>query len=637
MKILLEKDQLIGYVRNTNVIIFVLALAKIAFHLLHPEYGYFRDELYYIAIGDNYSFSNIDMLPLSPLYLNLFTSIFGYSIKTVHLASSLCGAFVLIISCLITKELGGKNYAVLLTGLFVLLSGFVIFGALFTYDSLDFLISAVAIYLLVKLLKYNNQKLWIIIGVVLGIGLLNKLSILFLGFAIFLSLWFVPQRESFKVKWIWIGGIIALLFLIPFIIWQSQNSWYFLDFAANYAGGIAYDASFLEYVWNQILPNNIFLLPVWLTGLWMLLFNKNWKKYRLFGIMYLILFFLYYLLGVKFYFLMPMYIILLSVGTIKIEDTFIKSSKKLFKLARFALPIIFIMLSIPLLIMLVPILPIDQLVKYASVLGVDAGVRTERTEASILPHHIADRFGWEEMVEQLADVYNNASSKLDKEIGIFTENYGQASAIHLFGKQYSLPEPISLMGWYYFQTLQNHDFKENYITIGLSESEMKKFFENVSIKGIFRNEYCLPHENNNLILLCRSPKFSLSSYWRIERNMDPHFSEIIRKEGVAAAVNYFYQLKEKDPPRLLFTERQMNSLGYEYLYNNKVKDAIALFKLNIEVYPASSNVYDSLGEAFMENKQYELAVTNYSKSLELNPKNSNAEKRLKILRELKSN
>ena len=305
-----------------NAIIGYLFIFKILFHLLHPEYGYFRDEFFYIAISDQFSFGNLDVLPLTPLFLKLFTTIFGYSIKSLHFASSLCGAFSLLLACLITRELGGKKYAILLTGLFVLFSGFLIFGAIFTYDSLDFLIWVFAIYLLVKITKKNNPKLWILFGFVLGFGLLNKLTILFLGLAIFISLWLVPQRIYFKSRWIWMAGIIALLFSIPFVIWQSQHNWYFLDVAAGYSGGLAYVASFPEYLWSQILPNNIFSFPVWVTGLGLLLFSPKWKPYRLFGFMYVFLFFLFFFMGAKFYFLIPMYSILLAVGSIKIEEFF---------------------------------------------------------------------------------------------------------------------------------------------------------------------------------------------------------------------------------------------------------------------------------------------------------------------------
>jgi hypothetical protein len=620
-----------------NAIIGYLFIFKILFHLLHPEYGYFRDELFYIAISDQFSFGNLDVLPLTPLFLKLFTTIFGYSIKSLHFASSLCGAFSLLLACLITRELGGKKYAILLTGLFVLFSGFLIFGAIFTYDSLDFLIWVFTIYLLVRIIKENNPKLWILFGFVLGFGLLNKLTILFLGLAIFVSLWFVPQRIYFKSRWIWMAGIIALLFSIPFVIWQSQHNWYFLDVAAGYSGGLAYVASFPEYLWSQILPNNIFSFPVWVTGLGLLLFSSKWKPYRLFGFMYVFLFFLFFFMEAKFYFLIPMYSILLAVGSIKIEEFFENREiqKTKIKFVRIILPITYVLLSMPLLPMVVPILPVEQLVKYTSVLGVDAGVRTENNQITQLPQHIADRFGWEEMVDQVAGVYDSVRSELKDEVGILTGNWGQAGALHLLGRKYNLPEPVSLHGWYYFETLRTHEIKDNYISIGLSQDGLKTIFEEVIPYGIYTHPYCMPYENNKPIYLCRKPKYDLKEYWLVERNINPRFLEILRDNNIQAAIDYYHKSTENNPSIPLFTERQINALGYEYLFNGHVKEAIVLFRFNVEVYPASSNVYDSLGEGYMENGQYELSILNYKISLELNPNNSNAIEKLKELAILK--
>ncbi len=635
----MKKEFNSSFLFHENAIIAYLIFAKILFHLIHPEYGYFRDELYYIAISDQFSLGNLDILPLTPLFLKLITTIFGYSIKSLHFASSLCGALSLLLACLITRELGGKKFATLLTGLFVLFSGFLIFGALFTYDSLDFLIQTFAIYLLVKITKENNSKLWILFGFALGLGLLNKLSILLFGLTIFISLWLVPQREYFKSKWIWLSGMVALVFSLPFVLWQSKHNWYFWDFVTSYSGGVSYVASFPEFLWSQILPNNIFGLPVWATGLGLLLFSSEWKKYRLFGLMYVIIFFLAYFLGVKFYFLIPMYSILFAVGSIKIEDFFNKRDiqRTKIKFARIALPIVYVLLSMPLLPMVVPILPIEKFVEYASVLGVHAGVRHENTQLAQLPQHVADRFGWEEMVDQVADVYDAATSKLKDEAGILTGNYGQASAIHLLGRKYDLPEAICPSGWYYFETLRRYEFKNNYISIGLPRDMLQNVFEEVIHLDTYTHPYCMPYENNKPIYICKQPKFDLKSYWLVMRNIDPRFLKTLRNNSVKAAIIYYRNLRKNNPSILLFTESQMNSLGYEYLYGGKVIEAIALFQLNVEAYPEAYNVYDSLGEAYMKNEQYELAMINYKKSLELNPNNLNAREKLKELAKLTNN
>jgi len=78
-------------------------------------------------------------------------------------------------------------------------------------------------------------------------------------------------------------------------------------------------------------------------------------------------------------------------------------------------------------------------------------------------------------------------------------------------------------------------------------------------------------------------------------------------------------------------ENNINEVGYKLLEQNKINDAIDIFKKNVELYPESSNVYDSLGEAYMKNGDKELAIENYKKSLELNPKNENAKEMLNKL------
>jgi 3-oxoadipate enol-lactonase len=111
------------------------------------------------------------------------------------------------------------------------------------------------------------------------------------------------------------------------------------------------------------------------------------------------------------------------------------------------------------------------------------------------------------------------------------------------------------------------------------------------------------------------------------------FFDILNIQGVDAAAKYYHDKCKSEPGIILFDEQEMNSLGYRFLQNGKVKDAVGVFKLNTIAYPDSWNVYDSLGEAYLKDDQKDLAVKNYEKSLELNPNNANAQK---VLERLKS-
>jgi CubicO group peptidase (beta-lactamase class C family) len=77
----------------------------------------------------------------------------------------------------------------------------------------------------------------------------------------------------------------------------------------------------------------------------------------------------------------------------------------------------------------------------------------------------------------------------------------------------------------------------------------------------------------------------------------------------------------------------LNSFGYELIREKMYKESIAVFRINIELFPNDANAYDSLGEAYMLNGDRELAIKSYEKTLEMNPKNPNAVEQLKKLKE----
>jgi tetratricopeptide (TPR) repeat protein len=105
----------------------------------------------------------------------------------------------------------------------------------------------------------------------------------------------------------------------------------------------------------------------------------------------------------------------------------------------------------------------------------------------------------------------------------------------------------------------------------------------------------------------------------------------INEKGVAAGVAQYRELKTKQSGTYDFGEGEINGLGYQLMRTGKVKEAVEIFKLNVETYPQSSNTYDSLGEAYMVGGERDLAAQNYRKSLELNSQNTNAVEMLKRL------
>ena len=123
----------------------------------------------------------------------------------------------------------------------------------------------------------------------------------------------------------------------------------------------------------------------------------------------------------------------------------------------------------------------------------------------------------------------------------------------------------------------------------------------------------------------------------VKAAMDPRksiaqaLSATIASSGIDAAVKQYRELKAAVPRTYKFNEAELNSLGYTLIRENKFKEAIRIFQLNVEAFPQSGNTYDSLAEGYMDDGDKAEAIANYQKSLQLNPKNRNAEVMLQKL------
>ena len=118
-----------------------------------------------------------------------------------------------------------------------------------------------------------------------------------------------------------------------------------------------------------------------------------------------------------------------------------------------------------------------------------------------------------------------------------------------------------------------------------------------------------------------SPKISIVSI----------LENTIKEKGIEAGIAQYRDLKAKQAATHDFSESELNQLGYRLLRSGKSKEAIEIFKLNVEAYPKGFNAYDSLAEAYSTINERELAIQNYKKSLELNPNNTNAAQVIKRL------
>ena len=156
-----------------------------------------------------------------------------------------------------------------------------------------------------------------------------------------------------------------------------------------------------------------------------------------------------------------------------------------------------------------------------------------------------------------------------------------------------------------------------------------------SIGGVMgQNVFIAPHKNLIIVHCGTNHKYyGVGDLWSISRLMDNPFYKIMHTHGLSGAIAYADSLLKNNQERIV-SEGLLNLIGYDFIYEGRLEDAIAIFELSIRLYPLSSNAYDSLGEAYMKNGQIDLTIKNYEKSLELNPDNENAQEILNKLKNL---
>src|SRR6266403_2123750 len=379
-----------------SVLIAVFSMAALLVHLLtNGRYGYFRDELYYIACARHLDFGYVDQPPLSILLLRLSEMLLGDSLFAIRLLPALAGAATVALTGAIARELGGRGWAVALACAASLCALFnLAVGNFFSMNAFEPLFWMGCIYLLVRIINGGSPILWLWFGALLGLSLENKHSTAFFAAGIFVALLLTPERRHFAEKWIWFGGLIAFAITLPNVLWQLQNHWPTYELLSNIAHSDKNVAlSPAQFIVQQVVFMNPGTLPLWLAGLCWVLGSREGRRYIALGVIYLVMLAEFIILHGKSYYLAPAYPMLLAAGGVALERVF-ANRLKWFKPALLVVIVLTGALFAPLAI---PILPPGKLVAYMRAIGLQLP-RTETSHTAPLPQLFADQFGWQEMV-----------------------------------------------------------------------------------------------------------------------------------------------------------------------------------------------------------------------------------------------
>ncbi|MCF4101911.1 glycosyltransferase family 39 protein [Gillisia sp. M10.2A] len=463
------------------------------------NYGFHRDELLHLSVSEHLDWGYMEFPPFIALIGKISYWLFDYSLLGVRLFPTLAGVAVLILCCLIARELGGKSKAVFLSGICVL--AFLPFyrnHTLFQPVAFDQLFWTLGFYFIIKFINSENKKYLILLGITLGLGLLNKYTILVWAFGLFIGLFFYKNGKVYRNKWLYLSAFIALLIFLPNIFWQIQNDFPLLKHLQALNENQLDEINPWDFGLKQLsFP---FTLIISLFGLVAFLVDNNLKKYRTVAIAALVIFSSMWLLNAKAYYLFAIYPVLFAGGAVKLESLLMKKPVWIYVIAAsIFLPVIYFIPE------LTPVLPIEKYVSYAN-LDKENG-RVELTG------DYADMFGWEEQVKLVDSVYQSLSPKEKNNCVLWAENYGEAGALKILGKKYNLPDPISRHGSFWTWGYGNKD-AEVWISLGNEKESVEHVFEDVELIKIITHNYAIGEENGIPLYICRKPKVDIKTWWR---------------------------------------------------------------------------------------------------------------------------
>lgn len=494
-------------------VIFYMSLLKLMLHIsvnLFGGYGIFRDELYYLACADHPALGYVDHPPFSIYLLSTVTWIFGDSLFTIRLVAAIAGAITVFFIGLMTIRLGGNKFAQFMACAcsFSLIN--LAMNSFYSMNSIDILCWTVVSYVMIIIIQDGNKKHWIVLGLILGVGVMNKIGVLFLGAGLFAGMLITAQRKWLATPWPYAAGIISFLFFIPYIVWNVQHDMAHLEFIRNASEGKYSSLSVLDFISGQFLLNNPFASFIWVAGLLSLLVSNSLQQYRLLAFLYLGPCIIFLLNGTsKAEYLAPAYSTLWAAGGVWIEKFL--SFKQWATAYKTVVSMVVVLSGIVLMPMVLAVLPVERYIAYAETLGVKPST-PENKELAQLPQFYADMFGWEQKAITVSKVYQSLTEEEKIKCAIYGDNYGRCAAIDYFGKNAGLPGAIGSHNNYWIWGPRNYT-GEVVIIVGGKYDDYVKNFEHVSIEATINCRYCMPYEDNMNIYLCRGLKEPLKDIW----------------------------------------------------------------------------------------------------------------------------
>jgi 4-amino-4-deoxy-L-arabinose transferase-like glycosyltransferase len=484
------------------VVLWLLGLALFLLHMFtNHQYGFHQDELVILDNANNLAWGYIEYPPLTPFLARIELMLFGLSSVSARTFAALVFSLALVLTGLMARELGGRRPAQVLAALAASIAPFaVIQGSLIQYVTIDFLWVVLLAYLVIRLLKSEDPRWWIPIGVVIGLGMMTKYTMAMTVAGLVGGVLLTGTRRCLRSPWLWGGVGLSLLIFLPNLIWQIQHNFISLEFLSSIHARDVEIGRADSYLPEQFFSNaNPFVLPFWIAGLIYYFRGEAGKRYRMLGWMYVIPFFIYLFTQGRSYYLAPAYPPLIAAGAVVWQGWLGRLSEQKVRIvqgvtwAGIGLGAIFSGA------LALPIAPINS--PWWDVV-------------SEVHDAFTDQIGWHEMIATVGGIYADLPEDEKARTGILTEENDEAAALNLYGNQYGLPKAISGSDTFWLRGYGNPP-PETVILVGMERARADSLFGDCQQAGTTKNSYGVDNDLANPpdIFVCRNLRMTWPELW----------------------------------------------------------------------------------------------------------------------------
>jgi hypothetical protein len=488
-----------------------IGVASVALLLAFASrYGYHRDELYFLAASRHLALGYVDQPPVAVLVAWLDRLALGDGLVGLRLVPALVSGAIVVLTGLMARELGGSRFAQAFAAACVAAGGLLVVGHLEGPTVYDVLVWTLATWLVLRVLRTGDTRLWLAVGLTVGLGMEAKQTIplLFVGLAVgFLA---NGQRAVFRSPWLWAGVALSLVGAMPNLIWQATHSWPTLSMDANLHAEHSGLGAAIKFPFITLLAAGALLAPVWLAGAWALWSDRSLRTYRAFAVAAAVgAVFVWVYIPDRFYYLFGFYPALFAAGAIVTEGVvdgrrgFFRRVQqrraRLWRSRRVAAGIV-IFNALLFLPVGLPVLPRSAVAA---------------ADLNKVNYNLGEEIGWHDLVRQVGEAWRSLPDDERRHAVVLTANYGEAGALLRFasgGPARAYSGHNSFWSWG-----PPPDSATTVVTVGYDPNELASRFATCRrVARVHNSDGVHNDEDGEPISVCRDPIAPWHQLW-------PHF------------------------------------------------------------------------------------------------------------------